>query len=212
MISNHRPGRSSEPGKGSNSPSDRRRGSEVPLFSASLRLRGSADLITQSNEIVQIVDYKTGRLTDAEGEIRHTYRLQLLAYALMVLEQEPKAKITLALDNGSRMQVDFDDDDLDDARREIDRMVAALPVGADVAAANLAEPGPDCVACSIRPSCPAYLAAAPGWWHDVPAGLPFVPQDSWGEVRHPRAARCQAACWFSFVVAAWRWAQAVCSL
>lgn len=130
----------------------------------------------------------------------------------MVLEQEPKAKITLALDNGSRMQVDFDDDDLDDARREIDRMVAALPVGADVAAANLAEPGPDCVACSIRPSCPAYLAAAPGWWHDVPAGLPFVPQDSWGEVRHPRAARCQAACWFSFVVAAWRWAQAVCSL
>lgn len=184
IVSNYRPGRSNtSSSSASGVATERRTGSEVPLVSESLGLRGSADLISEVDGGVEIVDFKTGSVLDANGEVRRSYRLQLLAYALMVREREPKVRISLVLDNGTRTLVACDDGALSEARVEIDRMVSALPDGDDVAPTNLAEPGPDCISCSLRSSCPDYLAAAPTWWRNVPREIERAPYDSWGEVR-----------------------------
>jgi len=181
-----RPSRSVDrpPLPGQGEPRMRITGLEVVLKSKALRIQGRADLIRRGEDgALEIVDFKTGDVTGRDGEVRRAYALQIQAYALMVREREPETPIRLFLDNGSETAVPADPQSLAVARDSILNIAARLPARASVSADSLAEPGPECAGCSIRPSCPSYLAEAPSWWHDIPATIGFAPPDTWGEVK-----------------------------
>jgi hypothetical protein len=159
-------------------------GSEVFLESTALRLCGKADRVRRCDDgVLEISDFKTGAITDTNGELKASYVLQVQAYGLMALELEPQTSLRLLLDNGEESAVPSDLDSLNAARDHILEFVARFPAGAMMPVEELASPGSECTRCGIRPSCTAYLTAAPDWWHDVPDEIGFAPADTWGEVK-----------------------------
>ena len=161
-----------------------RRGREVRLESSEpeLGLAGSADLIADCPDgVVEIVDYKTGEVADADGSLRPEYAIQLQAYALMLLEREPSTRLRLVLDNGSRTEVPSGRVDLARARDEITRIRAAVPSRGVIQTSAFASPGEACRYCPVRPGCSAYRRKAPMWWsgQDAPEKMPL---DTWGRV------------------------------
>ena len=164
-------------------PESLRFGAELRLESATLRLRGSADLIAEEPDgTVTITDYKTGGVTDREGKIWESYRLQLFAYALMYIERFGPAEIELRLDNGRVHPIHCTERDLQEARRTITEIGLRLPPHDTVNITELAEPGTDCRNCSIRSNCVVYLSVAPTWWPDVPPDVGPLALDTWGVV------------------------------
>jgi hypothetical protein len=131
---------------------------------------------------LEIVDYKTGTITDANGELKSEYVLQLQAYALMAQEQTSESAIRLYVDNGDETAVPSDAKSLTAARDHIREFVERFPSGALLSPGELADPGADCRWCRIRPTCPAYRTEAPSWWRDIPNRIDIEPWDTWGEV------------------------------
>lgn len=157
-------------------------GSEVWLSSPTLRLKGKADFISRSTDgTIEIVDFKTGGVSGRNGEIKDEYVLQLQAYALMLRERIEGPPLRLVLDNGERAPVPSDDGSLNLARERIEEFTSQFPKSSAVRSDEVARPGPECASCGIRPSCTAYLDAAPVWWIDVPDEIDFEPLDIWGE-------------------------------
>jgi hypothetical protein len=158
-------------------------GPEVWLSSKALRLKGKADFIGRAADgAIEIVDFKTGGVSGLNGEIKKIYVLQLQAYALMLRERIENTPLRLVLDNGERTLVPSDDGSLSLARDQIEEFTSRFPKSSAVRPHEVAHPGPECVSCGIRPSCAAYMDAAPVWWVDVPGEIDFEPLDTWGEV------------------------------
>lgn len=157
-------------------------GPEVWLSSPTLRLKGKADFISRATDgTIEIVDFKTGGVFGSNGEIKDEYTLQLQAYALMLRERIETTPLRLVLDNGERTPVPSDDGSLNIARERIEEFTSQFPKHSAVRSGDIAHPGQECVSCGIRPSCAAYLGAAPVWWVDVPDEIDFEPLDTWGE-------------------------------
>ena len=164
-------------------PGSRIFGSEVWLSSPALRLKGKADFIGRTADgIIEIVDFKTGGVSGPNGEIKDEYALQLQAYALMLRERIETTPLRLVLDNGERTPVPSDDRSLNLAREQIERFTSRFPKSSTVRPDQSAHPGRECASCGIRPSCGAYMDAAPVWWVDVPTEVGFEPLDIWGEI------------------------------
>jgi RecB family exonuclease len=157
-------------------------GPEVWLSSRALRLRGKADLISRTTDgAIEIVDFKTGGVSGPNGEIKDEYVLQLQAYALLLRERTESTPLRLVLDNGERTRIPSDGGALNLARERIEEFTSQFPKSSAVRARDVAHPGSECGSCGVRPSCAAYLDAAPGWWVDVPDEIDFEPLDTWGE-------------------------------
>ena len=157
-------------------------GPEVWLSSPTLRLKGKADFISRAADgTFEIVDFKTGVVSGSNGELKDEYVLQLQAYALMLRERINTAPLRLVLDNGERTPVPSDDGSLDLARERIEELTSQFSKHSAVRSRDVAHPGQECASCGIRPSCAAYLEAAPDWWVDVPDEIDFEPLDTWGE-------------------------------
>jgi hypothetical protein len=127
-----------------------------------------------------IRDYKTGSGIDATGEVRADYALQLRCYGLMLLEQKPRARIRLILDDGVERDVTFDAEAQWEARRAIEEITANAPPPGYAPADSLACVGTSCDGCPFRIVCNTYQQAAPGWWRHYPNGVVRVPFDSFG--------------------------------
>jgi len=139
------------------------------------RLRGRADLIRSGEAGVEIIDFKTGAITEWDERtnsdvLRDAYRRQLLLYASLYFGHtgEWPAKATvLALDG----HVESFEVDPAEANAALGEALAALEdYNQAVAGGNHgARPGPDnCQFCPYRGVCDDFLASIAtswGWYH-----------------------------------------------
>lgn len=163
--------------------------SELLVEAGDIRLRGRLDLLRCiAEDVLEITDYKTGRLLERSGEIRTGVVLQMRLYALMVRQYRPQSHVAvIASDGESAYHISTTDDELRLTLEWLKGIMAKLPAGSTVKAEDLATPGPSCRLCRYRHVCSAYLEAAPRFWNSGIAGGP-LPNDAWGTVTNVEEA------------------------
>ncbi len=158
------------------------RAAEVPVRVTSLRIAGRIDAFERSEAgLITIRDYKTGRVVDSDGSVRHDIALQLRLYGLAVHELIPDADVRLGVCAGSDHWISFTAEEMAATRKWLDEVLTLLPAGASVSTETLASPGPACRTCAIRHACTAYLREIPRLWLEGTTGY-VLPRDTWGEV------------------------------
>lgn len=156
---------------------------EYPLHSTDRTLSGRPDRIDVDRaDSVRIVEYKTGRALDGDGEPLERHRTQLEAYGWLVRSHvggDPDIELVLIGQNGewSSLYSDSAHARMADLVREA---ASLTPADERLSAADLARPGSACLGCRARSRCTAYLEWAPQQWvEEDNSGLPL---DTWGEV------------------------------
>jgi len=165
-------------------------GAERLLQSQALRLRGRADRVRRVPlNTLEVRDFKSGATLDHEGHIKPEIALQLMAYGLMVLEQNPNVTVRLVVDDGEERELAFDLATRERAREVLLEVANGLPPPGVVSAETLASPGPSCWNCPFRHTCSSYLTIAPTWWKTYPKDTERVPFDIWGTLSD--VSQCQ---------------------
>jgi CRISPR/Cas system-associated exonuclease Cas4 (RecB family) len=139
--------------------------SEEPLAARGDALQGVVDLIIESERLHVIVDYKTGRATDDEGEITPHFQIQVQLYAVLEHERSgrwPERAILLRF-GGPPLSIDVDPADCEIvADRAVDALAAYNALIGTVPPASASEA--TCRYCSYAPRCPAFWdAISPSW-------------------------------------------------
>lgn len=157
-------------------------GPEKWLKSASLRLVGRADRIDRStNGLLNVRDFKTGRVFDEDGQVLPETSLQLRLYALLVEAAWPGCEVELTLEiGGAELSITWDADAKTETLRHLTSATESLSTGTELDCPILARIGSECCHCPIRHRCTAYLNAAPGWWNQIPQAVAAIPADTWG--------------------------------
>jgi CRISPR/Cas system-associated exonuclease Cas4 (RecB family) len=121
-------------------------------------LVGKADLIIETHQHVEIVDYKTGQIFDDSGRLKEDYRAQLLLYAWLYADinggKYPDRLAILDL-NQTAHDVNFTTIDCekiaDEAQQRLNKINDAID---NQVFTTLATPSEDnCSFCSMRPVC-----------------------------------------------------------
>jgi hypothetical protein len=153
---------------------------EVPICVPSLRLRGRIDFLERNGDDIKIVDLKSGRIKNSDGEVKPKIALQLLLYGIMAQFHEPRAHLTLVVNNGTVHFVPFDSEVVEDTKGWLQSTMSNLAPGALVSAEKLANIGPDCRWCDTRHHCRRYLQESPDLWsQEIDWRMPL---DTWGTV------------------------------
>jgi PD-(D/E)XK nuclease superfamily len=133
------------------------------------KLRGRADVIRRGAE-PEIQDYKTGAVLDSQdGDIKRSYRVQMLLYA--VLEHEDNGvwplRATLIPLEGQPVSIDIDPHEArhaaESCMRALDQYNAAVLDGRPVADLGAASPQ-SCRFCPYAVRCPAFWDAIDRTW------------------------------------------------
>jgi CRISPR/Cas system-associated exonuclease Cas4 (RecB family) len=139
--------------------------SETYLRAREGQLHGVVDLIIESERLHLIVDYKTGRTIDEDGEVLEHFQTQVQLYA--VLERErcdswPERGVLLRF-GGPPIQVDVNPDQCAaTADRAVEELTAYNTLEGRVPPASPSEAS--CRFCSFATQCPAFWeAVSPGW-------------------------------------------------
>ena len=158
-------------------------GSEQMLSNVDLRLAGRPDWFAHvDKQHIEVVDFKSGQLTDADGHLLEDHVVQLQLYALMLEATFPGVRVTPFVDGIKRMKVPWGGRQRARLTRRLRALTTTLSAGAISEAEGLARPGEHCLRCRLRPSCSAYLDAAPRWWLDQSRNPRPLPLDVWGDV------------------------------
>lgn len=158
-------------------------GSEIWLESKDGRVGGFIDRIIPHEDGVEILDYKTGAVTEERtGNVKSAYKVQLLLYAALYNEVygEWPAKLTLSSLGGILREVHVDPARalslMEEARirlSEVNKLIATHPV-----ADELANPSPAaCEYCYYRPGCKQYWRSrgdTPEWPVDIAGNVAGV--------------------------------------
>lgn len=153
---------------------------EVSIRDEELRLTGRMDLVEKDGSTVVIRDFKTGRVSNSDGDVRTHVKRQLRLYGLMAKRATPAADVELIVDDGREHRVSLGREDLSDTEKRVRRLIGRLPEGHTYAAAKVAQPGKECATCSHRHVCDAYMETAPNQWR---TGAPHpLPPDVGGTV------------------------------
>ncbi|MDC7871110.1 hypothetical protein TH60_16585 [Pantoea ananatis] len=134
-------------------------GREVMLVSGDFDMHGRADFIYQERpDRLNIVDLKTGKVTDEQNQPKEASLLQVAAYGIMVKEQVPDMDIGLVL-TGSRdsWEGTLNADLIERVTMIIKNINRLLPRNIPLSVYELACPGMHCSHCSCRCSCPAWI-------------------------------------------------------
>ena len=156
---------------------------EVWLESRDGLLGGYVDRIVPGEHGVEIVDYKTGVVTEQQtGNVRAAYEVQLLLYAGLYHENSGNwpARLTLTSLSGTKHDVPMDPAQahqlVDEARAKLIEVNALISGGAPPE--SLASPSPSaCAFCGYRPACKMYWEKqghSPEWPNDVSGTLSSV--------------------------------------
>jgi hypothetical protein len=143
------------------------------------RLRGRADVVESTRRGRRIVENKSGRAFDWNGDLVEGIGVQLGLYALAT-EAVVGGVVETVLRGDERVTIPWDAGTRERVRALLEETLAELPAGEEMPAASLASPGPHCGRCSLRPTCGAYLAAASLWTREETSGR--MPLDVWGEL------------------------------
>ena len=158
-------------------------GSEQMLANVELRLAGRPDWFAHVDEQhIEVVDFKSGRVTDAGGYLLEEHVVQLQLYALMLETAFPGFGVTPFVEHIERMEVPWGDQERARLVKRLRGVTSALSARASFKAEALARPGVHCRTCRLRPKCLAYLDDAPRWWPDKPRNPRPLPLDVWGQV------------------------------
>ena len=160
---------------------DLQTGQEAWIVSPRWRLRGRADQIVEvTGGQYEIVDFKSGRLHDDEGNLLSESIMQVRLYALAA-EESTNAPIRLFLEGSERHQVLWGRHERQETISLLQGVLSDLPQGVRVSAPGLAMPGRQCAVCRVRPQCQRYIDEAPKLWRDLEiAG--HLPLDTWGRI------------------------------
>ncbi len=160
-------------------------GPEAWVVCPALRLRGRADHIKRTADgVFEISDFKSGTIVDDEERPLISHALQVRLYGLAVENVIDRARVRLYIEGGERIHVTWTEDTRQECAEMLHAVLEEFRPGDDRAAQELARPGTWCRGCRLRPTCSAYLAQVPKWWHnggDSPRPLPL---DSWGTIRN----------------------------
>ena len=158
-------------------------GSERVLVDPTLRLRGRPDWSAHvDKEHIEVVDFKSGRICDVDGQLLDEHVVQVQLYALMLEAAFPGVSVTPFVEQVARLEVPWGDRERDRVMERLRSVATDLPAGASLDALDLARPGVHCGECRLRPRCPAYLDTAPTWWSEQRGNPRPLPLDVWGEV------------------------------
>lgn len=139
-------------------------GPEVWVESPDRTVGGYIDFIHEQNGAVELIDYKSGAIKNAEGEspsLKHEYGIQMKLYAALYHAAHgrwPKRITVVGLDNSScSEEVNTDEcsrlfQDAKKRREDINMLI-----GTDAKAEDLAQPSSAaCYYCPFRPACIKY--------------------------------------------------------
>jgi len=154
---------------------------EVPIHVPDLRLKGRIDLVEREGDQIKLVDLKSGRAEGVDGEVIPKIALQLRLYGILVQALEPKAKISLVVNDGTEHEIPFDGVVAEETKDWLYSKVSLLIPGEIVPAEKCAKVGPECRWCGIRHQCASYLREAPSLWTcEIDWRLPI---DTWGTIK-----------------------------
>lgn len=133
-------------------------GSERWLESKKSDVAGKVDLILRTPKGgLRIVDFKTGKIYEADGLIKRAYVLQMAVYARMVEDLDPAASLELELIGKTETwRSPFNQELRAIADSVIARLRLKLPLGREVLDEQMAVLGEHCARCSSRPACRVY--------------------------------------------------------
>lgn len=133
-------------------------GSERWLESENSGAAGKVDLILRTHQGgLRIVDFKTGKIYEADGLIKRVYVLQMAVYARIVEDLEPAANLELELIGKTETwSSPFNQELRYMAETVLARLRLKLPLGREVHDEQTAVLGEHCARCSSRPSCRGY--------------------------------------------------------
>jgi CRISPR/Cas system-associated exonuclease Cas4 (RecB family) len=158
-------------------------GSEQILAVRSLRLRGRPDWSAHIGDArIDVVDFKSGRITDVDGQLLDEQVVQVQLYALMLEASYPDAEVRPYVERVERVEIPWGHEERTRVTDRLKEVTTGLPATATLTAIELARPGVHCGGCRLRPICPAYLSTAQSWWPDAGDNPRPLPLDVWGEV------------------------------
>lgn len=156
--------------------------SEILLESDTLPLKGRADLVIFSPGFVEIIDFKSGRAFDNDGNLRDSSKYQMWAYGLLASELWPDRRVRLTIAADVSIDVPFGRDEVIEIRRHLTQLALAFPKDSPINVSTSAIIGKHCRGCNIRHLCPSYLEKAPREWDDPPPRDQRISgPDLWGE-------------------------------
>lgn len=157
---------------------------EVDLRGAGGELVGRIDRLDEwSDGRITVTDFKSGPLRK-DGNLRGGYVIQVSAYAFLLQERRPTARIRVRLVGAdSEWRADFSDDLRTRVGAILSELTKRLPRDVPVSPLELATTGRVCGTCRYRPRCPRYVASAPRFWRDSNSGFP---SDRWGRIERVR--------------------------
>ncbi len=131
---------------------------------------------------IEVVDFKTGRVVDSNGDLIDTHVVQVQLYALMLEAAFPGAEVTPFIEQAERLEVPWGAEQRRQLGERVSKVTESLLSQQRVEAGTLARPGVHCCSCRLRAMCPAYLDGAPAWWKDEADPPRPLPLDVWGTV------------------------------
>jgi CRISPR/Cas system-associated exonuclease Cas4 (RecB family) len=137
-------------------------GPERRVSSENLDVEGRADLIYKdSSSAIHVVDYKSGKVTDENGQPKREFLLQVATYGIAVSERfPPPHKIILELlSPNSEWTGQLNEELAFEVKTLLEQVNSLLPKNTSVDTNRLATIGSHCHSCSYRPTCPAYTLA-----------------------------------------------------
>jgi hypothetical protein len=154
-------------------------GSEVPIQSSALDLKGRADIIERHGNGVRITEFKTGRVL-ANGEPTVATLLQVCAYALLQAERSPAVPITVRIvEPNGEWEHKFSRELANQSAAALRAIAEQIPRDHPRPPTEAARPGVACRTCRFRPDCSSYRTWGEKQWLDPAVRLPL---DTWGEV------------------------------
>lgn len=127
-------------------------------------IHGQIDRILINDDSIEILDYKTGIVHDALGNIKETYITQLNLYALLFEKRfnRPVTKLTILDFDGNRINVPLFSGDFDKIFILVKELLMKINMQIEsMDWDNLSKPSPvNCKWCSCRPLCHYYWNSA----------------------------------------------------
>jgi CRISPR/Cas system-associated exonuclease Cas4 (RecB family) len=148
---------------------------EEPMNSLSGKIFGKADLLIRKYETneISLIDFKTGKILDRDGNIKEEYVLQLKLYAILYNHNYRKifdaAKewpdhLLLIGNDGTKYPIEYSKVEAVDILNEIETTIDAINNTIDLNEVDMEEEfstvGPHCSYCTFRSACKKYLLAS----------------------------------------------------
>ena len=155
---------------------------EVGLTVPELELTGRIDSIDVGPGECRIVDFKTGRALDHDGNVRAHYVDQLHMYMILArrMGYGPRFHLVVIAPDG-KFDCPVDDQRLHDLGNRVESLVRSVPKDKPIEINLLARVCESCATCRFRPFCKPYLAEAPKLWSE-PGRAFKLPWDIWGDI------------------------------